>query len=152
MPRKRRIIRIMASLHYKCICRLKMGNLNDAATSNFLCMRTIAFPFVTFFFLLPLLFEKNRDRKSGSQEKIQLQLRIRMVKGAREKLCMNVECSIACDVYIMAFYSAGKIDSMIEQFSFFSLHPTHIRRFFYEALACVCVCVCVCVSECELEI
>lgn len=67
-----------------------MGNLNDAASSNLLCMRTLAFPFVTFSFLLPLVRVKNRDRKSGSQEKIQLQLRIRMVKGAREELCVNV--------------------------------------------------------------
>lgn len=86
-------------------------------------------------------YEKNRDRKSGNQEKIQLQLRIRMVKGAREKLCVNVECTIACDVYIMAFYSAGKIDSMIEQFSFF---PS-IQHTFDAFSVCVCVC------ECELE-
>lgn len=81
-------------------------------------------------------------RKSGSQEKIQLQLRIRMVKGAREKLCVNVECSIVCDVYIMVFYSAEKIDSMIEQFSFF--FPLSTQQHTLDTLLAsnrMCVCV-----------
>lgn len=60
----------------------------------------------------------------------------------REKLCVNVECSIACDVYIMAFYSAGKIDSMIEQFSFFSPPNTHSTLFAYKYLIWVRACVC----------
>lgn len=55
------------------------------------------------------------------------------------------ECSIACDVYIMAFYSAGKIDSMIEQFSLFPQSNTHSSPLLaYKPVR-------VCVSECELE-
>lgn len=77
------------------------------------------------------------DRKSGSQEKLQLQLRIRMVKGARKKLCVDV-ASLATS--IMAFYSAGKIDSVIEQFPFFfSLSNTHSTLFAYNLLTAPCV-------------
>lgn len=90
----------------------------------------IAFPFVYIFF--SFLFCARKGGKKGRKwigkkwqpGKIQLQLRIRMVKSG---LCVDV-ASLATS--IMAFYSTGKIDSVIEQF-FSSLSLSLSLRIFH---------------------
>jgi hypothetical protein len=136
-----------------------MENLYNAATNDFLVVCAAAFPFVYISIFRSLAFaegvNKGRKwiRKKWQPGKIQLQLRIRMMKNG---LCVDV-ASLATS--IMAFYSTGKIDSMIEQLSSLLLSHsrshiifTHIFRkgkktfFAYEnkkvkKIASVCVCV-----------
>lgn len=118
--------------HYKCICRLKMRKkslrcCNEQQRKISCCSYVCnAFPFLLTFFL---------ENRKGNEKKTGTKMDRKSRKAGKKYSCSCVlewwkerekkivcECSIACDVYIMAFYLAGKIDSMIEQFSLSNTH------------------------------